>query len=101
MSTTTIETTYHRDHSITLWDVYRQQWTRYYQLPDRIAATLPAAEADRIRRHLGVIVELFGTWEQAEEMHEQIQEDYLGAKLIEWPESLEDGLYRWRCTPRT
>ena len=46
-------TTYHRDHSITYWDVYSQTWRRTYQHPsDQVMASLSEAERQRITRHL-------------------------------------------------
>jgi len=59
-NTTTIErrtadpfrTTYHRDGTVTLWSVYRQQWERQHvdDLSDETLATLRPAERDRIAR---------------------------------------------------
>lgn len=48
-------TTYHRDHSATVWDVYTQSWQRYYQRPsDAVLASLPARERERVMRHVPV-----------------------------------------------
>ena len=44
-------TTYHRDGTVTFWDVYLQQWRRSSQLSDRALATLGAGERDRALRH--------------------------------------------------
>jgi len=43
--------TYHRDGTITYWDVYLQRWRRSSQLSDRALATLGAGERDRVLRH--------------------------------------------------
>jgi hypothetical protein len=44
--------TYHRDGTITLWDIYRQQWRRIpaAEVTDRLLATLPPRERERIQR---------------------------------------------------
>lgn len=43
---------FHRDNSVTFWDVYQQQWVRYaaVSIPDRLLATLPSNERDRVLR---------------------------------------------------
>ena len=45
------ETTYHRDGTVSLWDVYEQQWRRLpaVDISDRTMATLSLAERRRIR----------------------------------------------------
>lgn len=46
-------TTYHRDHSATVWDVYTQSWQRYYQHPsDAVLASLSDRERERVMRHV-------------------------------------------------
>ena len=46
--------TLHRDGSVTLWDVYVQQWTRTDAPSDALYATLTSAERARIDRHIFV-----------------------------------------------
>ena len=45
-------TTYHRDGTVTLWDVYRQMWRRMKaaNVPDQIMASLSVVERARIER---------------------------------------------------
>ena len=45
-------TKFHRDDTITVWDVYSQSWTRLdaSQVPDEILASLSAGERRRIAR---------------------------------------------------
>ena len=57
MTTTTTRTdlyksTYHRDGTVTLWDCYRQRWTRPAagEVSDQVLATLSAVERKRIAR---------------------------------------------------
>lgn len=44
--------TYHRDGTVTLWDVYCQEWRRIpaAEVTDRLLATLPPRERERIQR---------------------------------------------------
>ena len=49
--TKTTKTTYHRDGSVTLWDVYRQQWMRYSAVPDSVLASLCASERWKVMAH--------------------------------------------------
>lgn len=54
MSTKTADmysTTYHRDHTVTVWDVYRQSWRRLSVVPDAILASMSSAERERVIRH--------------------------------------------------
>lgn len=46
------ETTYHRDGTVTLWDVYKQQWERVAaeNVSDEILASLTETERSRIGR---------------------------------------------------
>lgn len=44
-------TTYHRDRSVTVWDVYSQQWLRTSRPSDRILASLSASERARVVLH--------------------------------------------------
>lgn len=51
---TPYRTTYHRDGSVTLWDVYRQQWTRCHGVPrDEVLSSLSDDERRRVLSHLG------------------------------------------------
>lgn len=53
------KTTYHRDGTVTVWDVYAQQWRRVpasgllaaVTAPNAVLPTLPQAERLRISRH--------------------------------------------------
>lgn len=45
------KTTYHRDGSVTLWDVYQQQWVRSSAFSDEVYASLGAGERARVLRH--------------------------------------------------
>ena len=46
--------TYHRDHTVTLWNVYSQEWIRTGVPSDRILASLNPRERDRVIRHCGI-----------------------------------------------
>lgn len=48
--------TYHRDHTVTIWDVHVQQWARVdaESLTDAQSASLDAHTLLRVRRHLGL-----------------------------------------------
>lgn len=43
--------TYHRDRTVTLWDVYTQSWIRTGRPSDQILASLNASERRRVIRH--------------------------------------------------
>ena len=43
-------TTYHRDGSVTVWNVYTQTWTRTYKPSDELLASL-GTERDRVICH--------------------------------------------------
>ena len=46
-------TTYHKDGTVTVWDVYQQQWCRRVaHLPDHVLASLDPAEREKVIRHL-------------------------------------------------
>jgi hypothetical protein len=45
------KTRYHRDGTVTLWDVYTQQWVRTSRPSDRQLAALPSEERERTIRH--------------------------------------------------
>ena len=45
-------TRYHRDRSVTLWDVFRQAWARTSAPSDRVLASLSAEERAKVIRHL-------------------------------------------------
>lgn len=45
------KTTYHRDHSVTLWNVYTQSWLRTKKPSDRILASLSQQERERVILH--------------------------------------------------
>jgi hypothetical protein len=47
------EIRYHRDGSVTFWDVYTQSWTRTDSPSDEQLASLSAAERKRVQRHTG------------------------------------------------
>jgi hypothetical protein len=44
-------TVYHRDQSVTIWDVFAQSWLRLSTVPASILATLPKSERARVIRH--------------------------------------------------
>ena len=46
-----VNTRFHRDGTVTLWDVYAQRWERYRTVPDRVLASLTHAERERVLRH--------------------------------------------------
>ena len=46
-------TTYHRDGTVTVWDVYRQQWVRTSRPSDQVLAACSSDRA-RIKRHCGI-----------------------------------------------
>jgi hypothetical protein len=48
--------TYHRDATVTLWDVYTQSWVRTGRPSDAILASLSDKERERVMRHTGVNV---------------------------------------------
>lgn len=49
---TAFATKYHRDATVTVWDVYRQGWVRTSAPSDRVLASLTEAERARIARHV-------------------------------------------------
>jgi len=48
------KTTFHRDGSITVWNVFTQTWHRTSRPSDRLLATLEEAERRRVVRHCGL-----------------------------------------------
>jgi len=44
-------TTYHRDHTVTIWNCYAQQWERTGRPSDRVLASLSPSERERVLRH--------------------------------------------------
>ena len=48
-----MNTKFHRDQTVTVWNVFSQQWERFRTVPDHILATLSERERTRIGRHLG------------------------------------------------
>jgi hypothetical protein len=52
MTNDAYKTTFHRDGTVTLWNVFRQQWTRRdaAAISDELLATLTPAERARIER---------------------------------------------------
>lgn len=47
------KTKFHRDATVTLWDVYTQSWERTSRPTDAQLAALPAAERERVQKHVG------------------------------------------------
>ena len=45
---------FHKDGSVTLWDVYQQQWRRTSYPSDEVLASFNEAERKRIMRHVGM-----------------------------------------------
>lgn len=52
--TTTYRTTFHRDHTVTIWDCYSQRWLRTARPSDRILASLDQRERERVIKHCGI-----------------------------------------------
>jgi len=50
------KTTYHRDGSVTLWNVYTQDWERTSSPSDRVLSSLDADERRRVTRHTESLV---------------------------------------------
>lgn len=50
-SMTPTSPTYHRDHTVTLWDVYQQGWIRTATPPARVVASLDPSVRERVTRH--------------------------------------------------
>jgi len=46
-----MKTTYHRDNTVTVWNVYTQQWIRTERPSDRLLATLSETERTRVIKH--------------------------------------------------
>ena len=44
--------TYHRDGTVSYWDVYRQQWQRSSSVSDQVLASMDDAERARVQRHI-------------------------------------------------
>ena len=44
-------TRFHRDGSVTVWNVYSQAWQRTTRPSDRVLASLSAAERAKVERH--------------------------------------------------
>lgn len=51
---TTYATRYHHDGTVTVWDVYRQQWVRLMHPSDAVLASLSTATRERVMRHCGM-----------------------------------------------
>jgi hypothetical protein len=51
MTASKLPTTYHTDGTVTIWDVYRQQWTRTGAPEDRVLASLDPDDRASIERH--------------------------------------------------
>ena len=45
------ESTFHRDGTVTIWDVYQQTWKRGSKFSDQVLASLDATERERVIRH--------------------------------------------------
>ena len=43
---------YHRDGTVTLWDMFRQAWVRTANPSDHLLDGLPRPEVDRIQRYI-------------------------------------------------
>ena len=44
--------TYHRDGTVSYWDVYRQQGQRSSSVSDQVLASMNDAERARVQRHI-------------------------------------------------
>lgn len=51
---TGFETTFHRDGSVTVWDVYAQEWRRTRRPDDEVLATLETDDRAKVMRHCGM-----------------------------------------------
>lgn len=47
-------TTFHRDGTVTVWDVYTQSWSRTSRPSDNVLASLAESERNRVIRHCGI-----------------------------------------------
>lgn len=45
-------TTYHRDGTVTVWDVYHRGWVRTNKPSDALLASLSSEERARVERHV-------------------------------------------------
>lgn len=52
----TTKITYHRDSTVTLWNVYRQAWVRTGRPSDDVLASLPEKSRARVIRHCKIEV---------------------------------------------
>ena len=50
-SKTGYESTFHRDGTVTVWDVYSQSWLRTRRPSDRVLASLDERERNRVIKH--------------------------------------------------
>lgn len=48
------KTKFHRDATVTIWDVYSQQWLRTDRPSDQILASLGEKERNRVIHHCGI-----------------------------------------------
>ena len=46
-------TTFHRDGTVTVWDVYSQSWVRTSRPSDRVLSAC-RSDRERIKRHCGI-----------------------------------------------
>jgi hypothetical protein len=55
MKTNHYKTKFHKDGTITIWNIYRQQWERHRadQIPDDVLASVGTIERERIYKHAG------------------------------------------------
>ena len=63
-------TTYHRDHTVTVWDVYAQQWVRTGRPSDAVLASFCDTERTRVMRHCGMIRRTIATARHIYRLHE-------------------------------
>jgi hypothetical protein len=54
MGRTPYQTTYHCDGSVTIWDIYVQQWDRTRRPSDRVLASLDWRERAQVLKHCGM-----------------------------------------------
>lgn len=47
-------TKFHRDGTVTVWNVYAQSWERTSSPSDAVLASLTPRERDRVMRHCGI-----------------------------------------------
>lgn len=71
-------TTYHRDGTVTVWDVYTQSWLRTAQPSDKVLASLSPKERERVKEHC----EKFSTGEQSGVLAAETRKDEFDSERV-------------------